>query len=55
MNPLMFLISLSISLPAMLGAKVGDAIKVSKPFLEKGIVDDIIFGGVAGNIFLWDL
>jgi phosphoglycerate kinase len=40
-------------LAIMGGAKVGDAIKVSKPFLEKGIVDDIIFGGVAGNIFLW--
>ena len=40
-------------LAIMGGAKIGDAIKVSKPFLEKGIVDDIIFGGVAGNIFLW--
>ncbi len=35
------------------GAKIRDAINVALPFLEKGIVDNIIFGGVAANIFLW--
>ncbi|MEM0139192.1 MAG: phosphoglycerate kinase [Ferroplasma sp.] len=35
------------------GAKISDAIKSSKLFMEKNIVDDIILGGVAGNIFLW--
>jgi phosphoglycerate kinase len=35
------------------GAKIADAIKVAGPFLEKNIVDNIIFGGVAANIFLW--
>ena len=40
-------------LAIMGGAKIRDAIKVTGPFLEKGIVDNIIFGGVAANIFLW--
>ncbi len=35
------------------GSKIADAIRVSKNFMEKNIVDDIVFGGVAGNIFLW--
>jgi len=34
------------------GAKVEDSIKVAKNFLEKGIVDTILTGGVVGTIFL---
>jgi 3-phosphoglycerate kinase len=40
-------------LAIMGGAKIRDAIKVARPFLENRIVDNIIFGGVAANIFLW--
>jgi len=40
-------------LAIMGGAKIRDAIKVTRPFLENRIVDSIIFGGVAANIFLW--
>ncbi|WP_337860677.1 phosphoglycerate kinase [Ferroplasma sp.] len=40
-------------LAIMGGAKISDAIKASRPFLEKHIVDNIIYGGVAANIFLW--
>ncbi|AKA48665.1 phosphoglycerate kinase [uncultured archaeon] len=35
------------------GSKIEDSITVSKSFLEKGIVDTIITGGVVGNAFLW--
>lgn len=35
------------------GSKIEDSIVVSKSFLEKGIVDTIITGGVVGNAFLW--
>ncbi len=34
------------------GAKVDDSIKVAKNFLEKGVVDRILTGGVVGTIFL---
>jgi phosphoglycerate kinase len=40
-------------LAIMGGSKIADAIKVSRPFLENHIVDNIIYGGVVGNIFLW--
>ncbi len=42
-------------LAILAGSKVSDAIKVSKNFFDKNIVDNIIFGGVAANIFLWAL
>ncbi|EQD77545.1 phosphoglycerate kinase [mine drainage metagenome] len=35
------------------GAKIDDSIAVSKSFLEKGIVEKIIVGGVVGNAFLY--
>lgn len=35
------------------GSKIEDSIVVSKSFLEKGIVDRIITGGVVANAFLW--
>jgi len=34
------------------GAKVDDSIKVAKNFLENGVVDKILTGGVVGTIFL---
>ncbi|KQB34979.1 phosphoglycerate kinase [Acidiplasma cupricumulans] len=34
------------------GSKVSDAVKVSRSFFEKGIVDYILYGGVAANLFL---
>ncbi len=42
-------------LAVLAGSKINDAIRVSKNFFDKNIVDNIIFGGVAANIFLWTL
>lgn len=35
------------------GSKIDDSIAVSKNFLDKGIVDSILVGGVVANAFLW--
>lgn len=35
------------------GSKIDDSITVSRNFLEKGIVDTILTGGVVANAFLW--
>ncbi|MEM0155781.1 MAG: phosphoglycerate kinase [Thermoplasmataceae archaeon] len=35
------------------GSKIDDSISVSKNFLDKGIVDSILVGGVVANAFLW--
>lgn len=35
------------------GSKIDDSIRVTRDFLEKGVVDKIITGGVVGNAFLW--
>ncbi len=35
------------------GAKIDDSIRVTKDFLEKGVVDKILTGGVVANAFLW--
>ncbi|MEM0158789.1 MAG: phosphoglycerate kinase [Thermoplasmataceae archaeon] len=37
------------------GAKIDDSVRVSWNFLEKGIVDRILAGGVVANAFLWAL
>ncbi|MDS0257356.1 phosphoglycerate kinase [Thermoplasmatales archaeon AK] len=35
------------------GAKIEDSVRVSMNFLDKGIVDRILAGGVVANAFLW--
>jgi phosphoglycerate kinase len=43
----------SKNLAILAGAKIEDSITVAKSFLEKGIVNHIIVGGVVANAFLW--
>ena len=43
----------SKNLAILAGAKIEDSITVAKSFLEKGIVNQIIVGGVVANAFLW--
>ncbi len=42
-------------LAILAGSKISDAVKVAKNLFDNNIVDNIIFGGVAANIFLWSL
>ena len=40
-------------LAILAGSKIDDSIAVSKNFLDRGIVDAILVGGVVANAFLW--